>query len=352
MSSFLVQALPDGPLDIIGDLHGELQALHRLLKNLGYQEDGTHTDQRTLVFVGDFCDRGPDSPGTIEYVKSLINKGKAFGILGNHEINLLIDDAKDGSGWFFDSRLESDLPFYAPFQRVQPEKKESIRQFLASLPLVLERKDLRVVHAAWNKEAIDAIRDVKTENMLDFFVECDEKANEFAKKSGILEKYLEAKQKWKEKIEDPAAIIPMLQEYADFDLVQNRFNPIRLLTSGTEAAAETPFFAGNRWRFSDRTPWWDHYDEPVPVVFGHYWRQLDPSQTRKLSRYSLLFNGIDPFHWHGKCHNAFCIDFSVGARWRERRQDQNPEATRFHLAALRWPEQILVTDTGFQQKIS
>lgn len=352
MSSYLVQALPDGPLDIIGDLHGELPALHRLLKNLGYQQDGSHPGHRTLIFVGDYCDRGPDSPGTIDYVKYLINNNKALGILGNHEINLLIDDVKDGSGWFFDQRFDSDLPFYAPFQRAQPEKKENIRQFLRSLPLVLERNDLRIVHAAWNTRAVDEIRTVETRNMLDFFKKCDQKANEFAKNTGILQRYLEAKQKWKEKIEDSAAVIPLLTEYADYDLVQSRFNPIRLLTSGTEAMADTPFFAGNRWRFSDRTPWWNDYQDETPVIFGHYWRQLDPEQTRKLSRYSLLFNEIDPFQWHGARHNAYCVDFSVGARWRERRAEEKPQASRFHLAALRWPEQILVTDTQVQQKIS
>ncbi len=351
MATHLVQTLPSAPLDIIGDVHGELQALHRLLKNLGYQEDGSHKDSRILVFVGDYCDRGPDSPGTIEYVKYLINNNKAFGILGNHEINLLINDAKDGSGWFFDQRFETDLPFYAPFQRIDPDKKENIRLFLSTLPLVLENRELRIVHAAWNTEAINRIRKVETKNMLDFFFDCDKKANIFAKETGILSKYLEEKQIWKEKIEDPSADVPLLQAYANYDLVQSQFNPIRLLTSGTEETAKEPFFAGNRWRFSDRTAWWNHYQESIPVIFGHYWRQLNTYGTQNLSKYSLLFKEIDPFEWHGAGRNAFCVDFSVGARWRERRQDLMLDSTRFHLAAFRWPEQILFTDTGLQQKI-
>ena len=54
----LIQALPPGPLDIIGDIHGEYEALVALLTHLGYGARGQHPDGRTLVFVGDFCDRG------------------------------------------------------------------------------------------------------------------------------------------------------------------------------------------------------------------------------------------------------------------------------------------------------
>lgn len=57
----LIQTLPPGPLDIIGDIHGEIDSLRQLLKELGYDEEGNHPNDRLLVFVGDFCDRGPDS---------------------------------------------------------------------------------------------------------------------------------------------------------------------------------------------------------------------------------------------------------------------------------------------------
>ena len=56
------QTLPDAPLDIIGDVHGEFEVLQALLHHLGYHEYGVHPEGRKLVFVGDLCDRGPDSP--------------------------------------------------------------------------------------------------------------------------------------------------------------------------------------------------------------------------------------------------------------------------------------------------
>lgn len=45
----LVQRLPEGPLDIVGDIHGEYEALCALLGHLGYDEQGRHLQGRTLA---------------------------------------------------------------------------------------------------------------------------------------------------------------------------------------------------------------------------------------------------------------------------------------------------------------
>ncbi|MBT8422614.1 MAG: metallophosphoesterase, partial [Gammaproteobacteria bacterium] len=90
----LVDSLFDGPLDIVGDIHGEIDALRQLLAGLGYDEAGNHPDGRRLVFVGDLVDRGPDSPAVLRAVRDLVNNGNAQCILGNHELNLLRDDEK------------------------------------------------------------------------------------------------------------------------------------------------------------------------------------------------------------------------------------------------------------------
>ena len=47
------QSLPDTPLDIVGDVHGEFAAFQSLLHRLGYRDDGFHPRGRRLVFVGD-----------------------------------------------------------------------------------------------------------------------------------------------------------------------------------------------------------------------------------------------------------------------------------------------------------
>ncbi|MEU9454376.1 polynucleotide kinase-phosphatase [Streptomyces sp. NPDC048277] len=73
-----------GPFDIVGDIHGCASELESLLAKLGYA-DGVHPDGRTAVFVGDLVDRGPDSPGVLRRVMSMVGSGNALCVPGNHE---------------------------------------------------------------------------------------------------------------------------------------------------------------------------------------------------------------------------------------------------------------------------
>ncbi|MFC8428118.1 polynucleotide kinase-phosphatase [Streptomyces sp. NPDC057253] len=73
-----------GPFDIIGDIHGCALELESLLGKLGYA-DGVHPEGRTAVFVGDLVDRGPDSPGVLRRVMSMVKSGNALCVPGNHE---------------------------------------------------------------------------------------------------------------------------------------------------------------------------------------------------------------------------------------------------------------------------
>lgn len=76
-----------GPFDIIGDIHGCSSELESLLGKLGYV-DGAHPEGRTAVFVGDLVDRGPDSPGVLRRVMSMVSAGNALCVPGNHENKL------------------------------------------------------------------------------------------------------------------------------------------------------------------------------------------------------------------------------------------------------------------------
>ncbi|MGW3145513.1 polynucleotide kinase-phosphatase [Streptomyces sp. NPDC001177] len=73
-----------GPFDIIGDIHGCAFELESLLAKLGYS-DGVHPEGRTAVFVGDLVDRGPDTPGVLRRVMSMVASGNALCVPGNHE---------------------------------------------------------------------------------------------------------------------------------------------------------------------------------------------------------------------------------------------------------------------------
>ena len=97
----LVQSLYDGPLDIVGDVHGEIGALCNLMEHLGYDQDGSHSEERWLVFLGDLTDRGPDSPAVVTLVKRLVSTGMAQCVLGNHDLNILLRREKYDNDWFY-----------------------------------------------------------------------------------------------------------------------------------------------------------------------------------------------------------------------------------------------------------
>src|SRR6185436_1096035 len=61
----------------IGDIHGCTEALAAVLAAIKPAE------KDTLVFLGDYVDRGPDSRGVIEQILSLETKCRVVPLLGN-----------------------------------------------------------------------------------------------------------------------------------------------------------------------------------------------------------------------------------------------------------------------------
>lgn len=67
----------------IGDVHGQYEALMRLLERLNYDEAADE-----LWFVGDIINRGPDSVRALRCVSRL--KGKTKVVIGNHDFTLMV----------------------------------------------------------------------------------------------------------------------------------------------------------------------------------------------------------------------------------------------------------------------
>lgn len=264
----LVQPLFEGPVDVVGDVHGCLEELLDLLDHCDYTRQGHHPEGRRLVFLGDLTDRGPDSLGVVRLVRELVSSGRAQCILGNHDFNLLLGERKHENGWFFGDARPTD------------SDREMICEFLTSLPLALERPDLRVVHAFWDDSMIAQARTA----------------------SDILALYRQAETTIEEALRSQSL------DAIDEGLFRQNKNPIKLLTSGPEERITEPFEAGGKLRYERRVRWWESYSDPAFCVFGHY--ALRRAEHR-------------PGH-------AVCADFGLSYRDGDR-----------GLAALRFPEKTL-----------
>lgn len=343
-------ALASGALDIVGDVHGELEALYALLEQLGYGADGRHRDGRHLVFVGDLCDRGPDSPGVIELVQTLCATGQAQCVLGNHELSVLRGAPKPGNGWFFPGNHDHGKGRFPHSRAASAEQREQFPQFLASLPLALSRDDLRVVHAAWHPASLLTLTaDANGQPLTDIYGEFDQRAEQWAQNSALTRAASDEYLRWKAELPNEQASVPLLPAIGRMDEHFQMNNPVRVLTSGIERLASKTFYASGKWRMVERVAWWHDYQDEAAVIFGHYWRWSGREAQQLYSRGEPdLFSGQDANRWLGPRGNAFCVDFSAGVRYRER--PLAPGARYLgRLAAVRWPERELVFDDGERQ---
>ncbi|HYE60713.1 MAG TPA: metallophosphoesterase [Phycisphaerales bacterium] len=302
-----LRRLPDGPLDLVGDIHGEIDALRALMRLLGYDGDGGHPEGRTLVFLGDLIDRGTDSAAVVRLVQKLVQTGRACAVMGNHDLNAVAGARRDNNGWIFGHK-----PLRPGERPATAAEREEVLSFLATLPLAMEREDLRVVHAHWDDAGLAML----------------------AGESGPAEALARHAARVKQELGDePNEVVRGLAK-------QNR-NPMKLITSGPEVAAPNPHYAGGQWRNEQRNPWWERYDGEKWVVFGHYWRlpvtgiQQDDGLLSKYAVNEALGNG-----------RAMCIDYSVGGSWWDRSEGRFAGPFVGRLAAMRWPERELVFDDG------
>lgn len=67
----------------IGDIHGCSRALAAIVEAI------QPASEDTLVLLGDYVDRGPDSRGVLDFVLELEGRCRVVPLLGNHELMLL-----------------------------------------------------------------------------------------------------------------------------------------------------------------------------------------------------------------------------------------------------------------------
>jgi hypothetical protein len=321
MSKGLMRELFGGPIDIVGDVHGEIRALRELVRRLGYDEQGRHPEGRRLVFVGDLGDRGEDSPAVVEWVRDRVLEGRAQAVLGNHDFNALEAAAggemKTELSWLFD-----EAPPYrhhdrlVPQAHASPKQRDDVLAFFRSLPVALERGGelpARVVHAAWDSHLVERLRP----------------------RRDVVAAYREEKAHL-QRVFDHVGL-----DAATRTLLHQNCNAVKHLTSGVEVRSPKPIYINEKPRWELRHAWWHQYRDPVLCVIGHYWRILLPGEVK----FESLFDGLPLEATHGG-GPVLCIDYSAGKRFRERLGRDFDGSFRTRLGALRLPEKQIVYDNA------
>lgn len=122
-------AAPHNRLVIVGDVHGQLSALQRLLDKVEFNKSTDH-----LVLAGDMVTKGPDSRGVVQLAMDL----NASAVRGNHEDRVLLaqreEEAAAAARKKFSSS-SSSLPPSAPSSSSPspPAGRRGISGWLSSL---------------------------------------------------------------------------------------------------------------------------------------------------------------------------------------------------------------------------
>ena len=180
---------PARSFDIIGDVHGCAHTLERLLDTLGYKRVAGvwRHPRRQALFLGDIVDRGPRIREALHLVHYMVEAGQAFCIMGNHEYNALgwVTPALPGSGKAFvrehtprHARLIDET--LAQFAQHPADWHDFVNWFY-QLPLFIDAGRFRLVHACWDRQLIEPLRQQYPDGRIDeHFIQASAVSNSFA----------------------------------------------------------------------------------------------------------------------------------------------------------------------------
>jgi serine/threonine protein phosphatase 1 len=130
--------IPDGHIIYaIGDIHGERalldQLLHRIAEDVAIRGAG---QAATIIFMGDYIDRGPDSRGVLERLSAAPPPGMQWRFLrGNHEQALLdfLENPEATATWLRFGGVETLASYgvLAPPGTLDPRRLRAVADMLA-----------------------------------------------------------------------------------------------------------------------------------------------------------------------------------------------------------------------------
>jgi serine/threonine protein phosphatase 1 len=148
----------------VGDIHGRFDLLERMLDRIAEDWSDTPAEARSsIVFLGDYIDRGPDSYRVIDRLSFVKADPAVRFLMGNHEATMLrfLEDPLVGPRWCEFGGVETLLSYgvrlipadddEAGWQRCRDRLMERLPSrhlsFLQSLQLTFEAGDYLFVHA-------------------------------------------------------------------------------------------------------------------------------------------------------------------------------------------------------------
>ena len=154
-------------IDFIGDIHGHCTELRALLAKLGYVEtSGAYRypgGGRSVVFLGDYIDRGPEVREAINLVRAMRDAGSAVALMGNHEFNALSFWQLNGQGgahviksipggYLREHSFNKVAIHTRTVESYKGRKQEflDMLDFLKTLPFFVEAETFRAQHACFD----------------------------------------------------------------------------------------------------------------------------------------------------------------------------------------------------------
>lgn len=173
-TAFSAALAPDQPFFAVGDVHGCMTLMIRLLDQIAARD--AHAP---LVFVGDYVDRGERSADVLRHLMALDGAAHVTCLIGNHEemmLNFLDDPATHGARWLRYGGLQTLASFGVGGVTVTSDS-EAMRQaaeelraaigpqmldWLRALPTHWQSGNVAVVHAAADPAMPIGQQDAKT----------------------------------------------------------------------------------------------------------------------------------------------------------------------------------------------
>ena len=270
--------------DLIGDIHGQATELIRLLEKLSYKKINNiwQHENRKIIFLGDFIDRGNEQREVISIVRPMIENGSALSVMGNHEYNAIAYYTENSQGGHFREHNEKNLKQHKAFLKTYedyPEEYKSVIEWFKTLPFWLDLESLRVIHACWDIDLIKKLGKSLEDGVL----------KKSSDKTTVEFRAIETLLKGKE--------IPLPEGQSFLDKDNNKRDHIRIKFWERNAKTYKDLFMGPKdaLQFIPDLPLEDDYSVPYPtdekpLFLGHYWMEGE----------------IKPL-----TENIACIDFSI-----------------------------------------